>query len=169
MSSADLSDKSVDPPAKKRKLATEERSTLTKDSKSSPLSLGSEMAQNGSKASAGDQGHTNRSGSLQDDIDEGLYSRQLYVLGHDAMRRMASSDVLISGLGGLGVEIAKNVILGGVKSVTLHDTTNCSLADLSSQYYLRDSDVGRNRAEASCTHLAELNNPHQCAHRCSGC
>ena len=23
------------------------------------------------------------------DIDEGLYSRQLYVLGHDAMRRMA--------------------------------------------------------------------------------
>ena len=46
------------------------------------------------------------------DIDEGLYSRQLYVLGHDAMRRMASSDVLISGLGGLGVEVAKNVILG---------------------------------------------------------
>lgn len=46
------------------------------------------------------------------EIDEGLYSRQLYVLGHDAMRRMASSDVLISGLGGLGVEIAKNVILG---------------------------------------------------------
>ena len=39
------------------------------------------------------------------DIDESLYSRQLYVLGHDAMRRMASSDVLISGLGGLGVEV----------------------------------------------------------------
>lgn len=40
------------------------------------------------------------------DIDESLYSRQLYVLGHDAMRRMASSDVLISGLGGLGVEVS---------------------------------------------------------------
>jgi hypothetical protein len=25
---------------------------------------------------------------MQTDIDEGLYSRQLYVLGHDAMRRM---------------------------------------------------------------------------------
>lgn len=42
----------------------------------------------------------------QQDIDESLYSRQLYVLGHDAMRRMASSDVLISGLGGLGVEVS---------------------------------------------------------------
>ena len=64
-------------------------------------------------------------------IDEGLYSRQLYVLGHEAMRRMATSNVLISGLGGLGVEIAKNVILGGVKSVTLHDTTVCQVDAIS--------------------------------------
>ena len=61
----------------------------------------------------------------KDGIDESLYSRQLYVLGHDAMRRMQNADVLISGLGGLGVEIAKSIILGGVKSVTLHDTKNC--------------------------------------------
>mmetsp|Transcript_47826 Transcript_47826/g.102181 ORF Transcript_47826/g.102181 Transcript_47826/m.102181 type:complete len:122 (-) Transcript_47826:109-474(-) len=31
-------------------------------------------------------------------IDEALYSRQLYVLGHEAMRRMAASSVLIVGL-----------------------------------------------------------------------
>lgn len=91
------------------------------------------------------------------EIDEGLYSRQLYVLGHEAMRRMAVSDVLISGLNGLGVEIAKNVILAGVKSVTLHDEQNCTLADLSSQFYLSESSIGQNRAEASCSHLSELN------------
>lgn len=39
------------------------------------------------------------------EIDEGLYSRQLYVLGHEAMRKMAGSTVLISGMGGCGVEI----------------------------------------------------------------
>jgi len=44
-------------------------------------------------------------------IDESLYSRQIYVLGKEAMTRMAGSNVLISGLGGLGVEIAKNVCL----------------------------------------------------------
>lgn len=97
-------------------------------------------------------------GASAGDIDESLYSRQLYVLGHDAMRRMAKSDILISGLGGLGVEIAKNVILGGVKSITLHDTAKCTIRDLSSQFYLTEASIGKNRAEASCDQLAELNN-----------
>lgn len=91
------------------------------------------------------------------DIDESLYSRQLYVLGHDAMRRMARSDVLISGLGGLGVEIAKNLILGGVKSVTLHDTKLTAWSDLSTQFYLKEEDIGKNRALVSLPMLAELN------------
>ena len=41
------------------------------------------------------------------DIDESLYSRQLYVLGHEAMKRMGASHVLIVGLRGLGVEIGR--------------------------------------------------------------
>jgi len=32
-------------------------------------------------------------------------------MGHEAMKKMAVSHVLISGLKGLGAEIAKNVIL----------------------------------------------------------
>ncbi|KAG6455670.1 hypothetical protein O3G_MSEX009330 [Manduca sexta] len=132
MSSAEVADNSVDPPAKKRKLNTGES-----------RSNNSAMANNGAR--------------VEDEIDESLYSRQLYVLGHDAMRRMASSDVLISGLGGLGVEIAKNVILGGVKSVTLHDERTCTVADLSSQFYLSESAIGQNRALASCEQLSELN------------
>lgn len=132
MSSAEVADNSVDPPAKKRKLNTGEASCKS-----------SAMANNGTR--------------VEDEIDESLYSRQLYVLGHDAMRRMANSDVLISGLGGLGVEIAKNVILGGVKSVTLHDAKTCTIADLSSQFYLSEADIGKNRAEASCEQLSELN------------
>ncbi len=61
-----------------------------------------------------------------------------YVLGHDAMKRMQSSNVLVSGLRGLGVEIAKNVILGGVKSVTLHDQVW-----LNGRTFLHRSVVGR--------------------------
>lgn len=45
------------------------------------------------------------------EIDESLYSRQLYVLGHEAMRRMGASHVLIAGMRGLGVEIG-NFMLG---------------------------------------------------------
>lgn len=106
------------------------------------------------------QGNNNNGSAPSDAIDEGLYSRQLYVLGHDAMRRMQASNVLISGLSGLGVEIAKNVILGGVKSVTLHDTAPTTLQDLSSQYYLAqdvEKALGQNRAEACCSQLSDLN------------
>lgn len=48
------------------------------------------------------------------------------------MRRMQRSNILISGLGGLGVEIAKNIVLAGVKSVTLHDLKNVTIDDFSS-------------------------------------
>ena len=38
-------------------------------------------------------------------VDENLYSRQLYVMGHEAQRKMAGASVLIVGLNGLGVSI----------------------------------------------------------------
>jgi len=49
------------------------------------------------------------------------------------------------------------VILSGVKSVTIHDLDVCEIEDLSSQFYLAESDVGKNRAEVTCPKLAELN------------
>ena len=70
---------------------------------------------------------------------------------------MASSDVLIIGLGGLGVEVAKNVILAGLKSVTLHDATPVEIRHLGSQFYLSEGDVGKPRAEACRDSLQELN------------
>ena len=52
---------------------------------------------------------------------------------------------------------AKNVILAGVKSVTLHDKATVHLQDLSAQFYLSKEDVGSNRAEACQARLQELN------------
>ncbi|KAL8287622.1 hypothetical protein RQP46_003480 [Phenoliferia psychrophenolica] len=96
-----------------------------------------------------------------DKIDESLYSRQLYVngyvLGHEAMKRMATSHVLVIGLSGLGVEIAKNVCLAGVKSVTLSDPTLVTIPDLGTQFFLRESDLGMRRDLATRPRLAELN------------
>jgi ubiquitin-activating enzyme E1 len=91
------------------------------------------------------------------EVDESLYSRQLYVMGHEAQRRMAKSDVLIIGLNGLGVETAKNVILAGVKSVTLHDDALATMNDLAAQFYITEADIGLPRAQVSAPRLAELN------------
>uniref|UniRef100_A0A2K5PZN5 Ubiquitin-like modifier-activating enzyme 1 n=1 Tax=Cebus imitator TaxID=2715852 RepID=A0A2K5PZN5_CEBIM len=82
---------------------------------------------------------------------------QRYVLDHEAMKYLQTSSVLVSGLQGLGVEIAKNIILCGVKAVTLHDQGNAQWADISSQIHLREEDIGKNRAEVSQSRLTELN------------
>lgn len=155
----------VAPPSKKRKIETEslpdDTNTPTSEAPPPAHKNGSgSMSQNGKDSS---NGHPTANGATNNEapsgeIDEGLYSRQLYVLGHEAMRKMQQSTVLISGMRGLGVEIAKNVILGGVKMVTLHDTENCSMADLSTQFYLSENDIGKNRASACHPKVAELNN-----------
>jgi hypothetical protein len=51
------------------------------------------------------------------------WSRYIGAMGIDAVRRQASSTVFISGMSALGAEIAKNVVLSGVKQMTIHDTT----------------------------------------------
>lgn len=91
-------------------------------------------------------------------IDENLYSRQLYAVGFDAMKRMANSNVLISGMNGLGVEIAKNIILQGFKRVSLHDHEKITITDLTTNYYVNKGDIGKNRAVSCLGKLAELNN-----------
>ncbi|KAJ2307184.1 E1 ubiquitin-activating protein, partial [Coemansia sp. Cherry 401B] len=80
-----------------------------------------------------------------------------YVLGVEAMKKMSTSNVLIVGLKGLGCEIAKNVVLAGVKSVTLYDPSPVAISDLSSQFFLHQEDVGKPRAKVSAPRLAELN------------
>ncbi|XP_061760453.1 ubiquitin-like modifier-activating enzyme 1 [Nerophis ophidion] len=139
---------SSSPPSKKRRLSGTETKTGSNCSSSNSVRT--------------DLSHTPANGMAKNgndaEIDEGLYSRQLYVLGHAAMKRMQNSNVLISGMRGLGVEIAKNVILGGVRSVTVHDQGIAEWRDLSSQFYIREEDLGKNRAEVSQPRLAELNN-----------
>lgn len=178
MSSAEVVESSVDPPAKKRRVGAASTTGGADDEPTTTnvAEIDIDMAKNGSTSSSsnsssggggggggggsGGPASSSGAGRTPTEIDEGLYSRQLYVLGHDAMRRMASSDVLISGLGGLGVEIAKNVILGGVKSVTLHDHQSMrNLQELGSQFYLTEDDLGegmswRARANQSSFHVA---------------
>ncbi|KAE8729083.1 Ubiquitin-activating enzyme E1 1 [Hibiscus syriacus] len=80
-------------------------------------------------------------------VDNGSTARNggnsviLAVYGRETMRRLFASNILISGMQGLGAEIAKNLILAGVKSVTLHDEGAVELWDLSSNFAFTESDV----------------------------
>lgn len=94
---------------------------------------------------------------MGENIDESLYSRQLYVLGYEAMERMLKSTVLIRGMNGLGQEVAKNVCLAGVKKVYINDPTVVSVQDLCTGFYLTEEDVGLRRDTAVLKKLRSLN------------
>lgn len=94
---------------------------------------------------------------MDQEIDEDFYSRQIYMMGLDSMKKMMKASVLVSGLGGLGVEISKNIILAGIKNVTIHDTKLATIQDRASQFYLDESSIGQNRADASISQLKSLN------------
>ena len=91
------------------------------------------------------------------DIDESLYSRQLYTISKETMDVIKNTSVLISGMSGLGVEIAKNLILTGVKSVTLHDLGDVRIRELASNYYSNLTDIGKSRVDVVKDKLASLN------------
>uniref|UniRef100_A0A673VDB6 Ubiquitin like modifier activating enzyme 7 n=1 Tax=Suricata suricatta TaxID=37032 RepID=A0A673VDB6_SURSU len=98
-------------------------------------------------------------------VDEELYSRQLYVLDLPAMQKIQGAKVLLSGLQGLGAEVAKNLVLMGVGSLTLHDPHPTCWSDLAAQFFLSEQDLERSRAEASQELVAKLNRAVQvCIH-----
>uniref|UniRef100_A0A8C4TJM3 E1 ubiquitin-activating enzyme n=1 Tax=Erpetoichthys calabaricus TaxID=27687 RepID=A0A8C4TJM3_ERPCA len=75
--------------------------------------------------------------------------RQRYVLGDSAMQQMAQSHFLD----------AKNIVLAGVKALTVHDTKKCETWDLGTNFFIREEDIltQRSRVEAVYSHIAELN------------
>jgi ubiquitin-activating enzyme E1 len=70
------------------------------------------------------------------------------------MGKLIKMNVAIVGLRGVGVEIAKNLILAGPKSVSIFDPDMTSLADLGANFYCEEQHVGKvSRAEACIAKL----------------
>ena len=91
-------------------------------------------------------------------IDTDLYSRQIGTFGMDIMGKLLKLKVLIIGIRGLGVEIAKNIIISGSHTVDIHDPSLVQINDLGSNFYLSEEDINKkNRDEACLTNLSQLN------------
>jgi len=86
-----------------------------------------------------------------------LYDRQIRLWGLDAQKRLRASRVCILGVGGLGAEIAKNLVLAGVNQLAMVDSEKVSEEDATSQFLAPRDTVGKNRAESSLQRLQQLN------------
>lgn len=60
--------------------------------------------------------------NINDSTVKDRWSRYIGAMGIEAVAKQAEATILISGLGGVGVEIAKNLVLAGCKELILHDS-----------------------------------------------
>lgn len=86
-----------------------------------------------------------------------LYDRQIRLWGVQAQERIRSANVLLINIKAVGTEIAKNLVLNGIGSLTIVDSGVVTDDDLGAQYFLRDTDIGANRAQAAAPRVQELN------------
>lgn len=72
-----------------------------------------------------------------------LYDRQIRLWGAQAQERIRSANILLVSLRALGTEIAKNLTLAGISSLTIVDEDLVTEEDLGAQYFLREEDIGK--------------------------
>ncbi|EEU43035.1 uncharacterized protein NECHADRAFT_46968 [Fusarium vanettenii 77-13-4] len=88
-----------------------------------------------------------------------LYDRQIRLWGMAAQAKIQSANILLITIKALANEIAKNLVLAGIGSLTLLDGAVVTEADRGSQFFLSDDDsiIGQNRAQAASAALQKLN------------
>ncbi len=100
-----------------------------------------------------------KKGISKEKLVSNLYSRQVGLYGFDIMKKIMKLNVLIYGMRGLGIEIAKNIILAGPNKVTIFDQNIVKISDLTANFYLTKEDVDnkRRRDESVLDKLSLLN------------
>jgi len=72
-------------------------------------------------------------------------------------KRLRSSRLLVAGMKGLGNEVAKNLVLAGINSMTILDHEKLTKEDNVSSFLAPPDQVGKNRAQASLERLQQRN------------
>ncbi|MCJ1470508.1 hypothetical protein MMC07_009154 [Pseudocyphellaria aurata] len=86
-----------------------------------------------------------------------LYDRQIRLWGVKAQEKLRTANILLITLKALANEIAKNLVLAGIGSLTIVDGDAVVDDDLGSQFFVSDQHLGMNRAEAAAPQIRKLN------------
>ncbi|KAI1173760.1 hypothetical protein F4777DRAFT_424514 [Nemania sp. FL0916] len=86
-----------------------------------------------------------------------LYDRQIRLWGMQAQQKIQGANILLISMKALANEIAKNLVLAGVGSLTIVDDQVVTETDLGAQFFLAQENIGQNRAEAAAAQVQKLN------------
>jgi molybdopterin/thiamine biosynthesis adenylyltransferase len=73
-----------------------------------------------------------------------LYDRQIRLWGVQAQQKIRTANILLVSIKALANEIAKNLVLAGIGSITLADHQVVTEDDLGAQFFISEADVGKN-------------------------
>ncbi|KAK9815937.1 hypothetical protein WJX72_012289 [[Myrmecia] bisecta] len=91
------------------------------------------------------------------EAEAAVYDRQLRVWGVETQKRLNAARILILGCTGLAAEVAKNIVLAGVGSLTLMDDSPCSTCPPGNFLVPADATPTQSVAEVSVQTLQEMN------------
>ena len=96
---------------------------------------------------------------MKSKIDKDLYSRQIFTYGLELMEKISDLKILIIRSRGLGIEIAKNLILKGLNEIYVSDKNICKIKDLDTNYFIKES-INKETREKDCLEKLVSLNPY---------
>ncbi|XP_059277794.1 NEDD8-activating enzyme E1 regulatory subunit AXR1-like [Lycium ferocissimum] len=85
------------------------------------------------------------------------YDRQLRIWGEQGQAALEKASICLLNCGPTGSETLKNLVLGGVGSITVVDGSKVEVGDLGNNFMVDESSVGQSKAQCVCAFLQELN------------
>jgi ubiquitin-like 1-activating enzyme E1 A len=73
-----------------------------------------------------------------------LYDRQIRLWGVAAQESLRKANILLVSIKALANEVAKNLVLAGINSLTVVDNGLVTEDDLGAQFFLTKEDIGKN-------------------------
>lgn len=85
------------------------------------------------------------------------YDRQLRIWGEQGQAALEKASICLLHCGPTGSEALKNLVLGGIGSITVVDGSKVETYDLGNNFMLDDGSLGQSKAKCACSFLQELN------------
>ncbi|KAE8667684.1 NEDD8-activating enzyme E1 regulatory subunit [Hibiscus syriacus] len=79
------------------------------------------------------------------------------ILGEQGEAALEKASICLLNCGPTGSETLKNLVLGGVGSITIVDGSKVEFGDLGNNFMVDDSSLGQSKAKCVCSFLQELN------------
>jgi tRNA A37 threonylcarbamoyladenosine dehydratase len=90
-------------------------------------------------------------------FERGIFQRTELLLGREIMEKIATKNVIIFGIGGVGSWCAESLVRSGIRRLTLVDSDRVCITNINRQLHATTLTVGKVKTEALKSRLLEIN------------